>query len=129
MKLTRLEFRDRFTTDEKRAIYNAASSSVDLKIYLDELSMAEFVDTESPNTISGVQALEVYGIIAAGRAAQILGDAPSQSQFGFTVGQYVQMTDPEFVKLFPGIHQVLGFGNHSVVLAVGEFDITFVGAA
>lgn len=70
--LTRLAFRNRFTPAEKVALYTAAESSVQIKIYLDDLAAATFVDPERPDTIAGVQALETAGVIGAGRAAEIL---------------------------------------------------------
>lgn len=54
--LTRLKFRNRFTMDEKVAIYTAAES----------------IDLSDPATISGVQALEDAGILAEGRAVEVL---------------------------------------------------------
>lgn len=71
--LTRLAFRNRFTPAEKVALYTAAESSAQIKIYLDDLAAATFVDPERPDTIAGVQALETAGVIGAGRAAEILG--------------------------------------------------------
>lgn len=71
--LTRLAFRNRFTPAEKVALYTAAESSVQIKIYLDDLAAATFVDPERADTIAGVQALEAATIIGPGRAAEILG--------------------------------------------------------
>ncbi len=71
--LTRLAFRNRFTPAEKVALYTAAASNVQIKIYLDDLAAATFIDVERPDTIAGVQALEAATIIGAGRAAEILG--------------------------------------------------------
>lgn len=71
--LTRLAFRNRFTPAEKAALYTAAESSIQIKIYLDDLAAATFVDPERPDTIAGVQALEAATIIGPGRAAEILG--------------------------------------------------------
>ena len=71
--LTRLAFRNRFTPAEKVALYTAAASNVQIKIYLDDLAAATFIDVERPETIAGVQALETAGVIGAGRAAEILG--------------------------------------------------------
>lgn len=70
--LTRLAFRNRFTPVEKVALYTAAESSVQIKIYLDDLAAATFVDPERADTIAGVQALEAATIIGPGRAAEIL---------------------------------------------------------
>jgi len=72
-RVSRLAFRNRFTDAEKLALYTAAESSVQLRVYLDDLAAAEFVDLDYPATVAGVQALEQAGIIGAGRAAEILG--------------------------------------------------------
>lgn len=80
-RLSKLTFRDRFTLDEKRAIYTAAQTSIDVQIWLDDLNAATpeadgtAVDLDDSRTVAGVQALETAGFIAAGRAAQILGGA------------------------------------------------------
>jgi hypothetical protein len=72
-RITKLAFRNRFTDIEKLALYTAAESSVQLRVYLDDLAAAEFVDLDYGATVAGVQALEAAGIIGAGRAADILG--------------------------------------------------------
>ena len=70
--LTKLQFRNRFTFAEKQAIYAAAESSVDIRIFLDDVNAAEEINLDDPATIGGVQALEAGGLIAAGRSAEIL---------------------------------------------------------
>lgn len=70
--ITRLAFRNRFTTSEKVAIYTAAESNVLLRVFLDDLANSQEVDLDFPGTIEGVMALEHFGIIAEGRAAEIL---------------------------------------------------------
>lgn len=72
-RISKLKFRNRFTGAEKLALYTAAEASVQLRVYLDDLAAAEFVDLDYPATVAGVQALEQAGIIGAGRAAEILG--------------------------------------------------------
>jgi hypothetical protein len=71
--LTRLQFRNRFTQAEKVAIYTAAEQVVAIKVWLDDLMVAESVDLTAPETIAGVQGLEQAGLLAAGRADEILG--------------------------------------------------------
>jgi hypothetical protein len=71
-RLSRLEFRGRFTEPEKIAIYTAAESSVQVRIWLDDLAAAEFIELTDPRTIADVGALETAGLIAPGRAAEIL---------------------------------------------------------
>jgi hypothetical protein len=71
-KVTRLAFRNRFTTNEKIALYTAAESNVQLKVYLDDVNAATYIDLTLPETIAGVQLLEAAGIIGSGRANEIL---------------------------------------------------------
>jgi hypothetical protein len=71
---TILDFRSKFTTEEKVAIYTAANSNVLIKIWLDDLNAVQnnIVNLEDPRTIVGVQGLELAGIIASGRSNEIL---------------------------------------------------------
>jgi len=70
--LTLLAFRSRFTLAEKQVIYIAAETSVDVRIFLDDLSAASKIDLEDLRTIDGVESLEASGLLAMGRAAEIL---------------------------------------------------------
>ncbi|GIX31365.1 MAG: hypothetical protein KatS3mg124_1837 [Porticoccaceae bacterium] len=71
-RLTRLEFLRRFTDDEMQAIVAAADTSPALKAALLQWQAAEGVVLDDPSTVAGVQALEIAGLIAAGRAQEIL---------------------------------------------------------
>lgn len=71
-KLTRLGFRRRFTQAERENIYAAASIQPAIQVFLDDIMVAEFVDLDDPGLIGGVQQLEAAGLIATGRAAEIL---------------------------------------------------------
>ena len=70
--LNRLEFRNLFTQAEKVAIYTAANTNVEIKVWLDDLAVADQIDLNDAQTISSVTQLETAGLIAAGRANQIL---------------------------------------------------------
>lgn len=74
LKITRLAFRNRFTSAEKAAIYTVAATpqGIGLKIYLDDLSSSTYIDLVRPDTIGGIQQLAALGIIAAERVAVIL---------------------------------------------------------
>lgn len=72
-RVSRLAFRNRFTDAEKLAIYTAAESSAQIRVWLDDLAAAEFIDLDYPATVAGVQALELAGLIGAGRAAEVVG--------------------------------------------------------
>lgn len=71
-ELTKLEFLNRFTADERIAIRAAAQSNAAIADYLAMLEAAQNVSLTDPRTISGAQALETASLIASGRAAQIL---------------------------------------------------------
>lgn len=72
---TVLAFRSRFTEAEKRAIYSARANSIDIQIWLDDLAAAEDVRSDDPRMIAGVQGLEAAGLLAPGRAAEIMSAA------------------------------------------------------
>lgn len=80
VKITRLAFRNRFTAQEKGAIYTAAQSSLPLKIYLDDLALASFVDLSRADTIAGVNTLAYAGILTTERAHEILTTPPSLTE-------------------------------------------------
>ena len=82
-RLTRLQFRNRFTALEKAQLELAAMDdpsaepaqrlqSASLRAYLADLAAAEFVDLADQSTVAGVNALEAAGILAEGRAAEVL---------------------------------------------------------
>lgn len=45
-----------------------------LRVYLADVNAAAFIDMDRDDTRAGVQALEAAGLLAAGRALQILDD-------------------------------------------------------
>lgn len=73
LPLSRLAFLSRFTAQERKAIRQAAKSNADVEDWLELFNAAQDVDVTYPATIAGLQALESAGILAAGRAAEILG--------------------------------------------------------
>jgi len=81
--ITRLAFRQRFTAAEKAALTFAARQNTPegaaVQAYLDDVQAATFIDLDRPDTRAGVLALESAGLLAAGRATEILG-APIQDQ-------------------------------------------------
>lgn len=85
-RLTRLAFRNRFTQAEKVALEIAAlddasasmiqrQQSAALRARLADLAASTFVDLGHADTRAGVQSLEDSGLLAAGRAVEIL-DSP-----------------------------------------------------
>ena len=71
-KITKLAFRNRILSEEKRAIYTASESNVDLKIYIDDINAATFIDLSQKETIDSVNQLEGFGLLSEGRADIIL---------------------------------------------------------
>lgn len=87
-RVTKLAFRNRFMPTEKVAIELAAlddpaalmpqrQQAAALRANQADLAAATFVDLQRPDTRAGVQMLEAAGLIAQGRALEIL-DAPIQ---------------------------------------------------
>ncbi len=70
--LTKFEYMKRFNDDELAKIYTLAKSNIQLEIWLEKFKTASEVDLTDLTTCSGVRALETAGIIAAGRAEEIL---------------------------------------------------------
>lgn len=71
-RITRLQFLRRFTDAEMQSIVAAADTSPALKAALLKWQTAEGIVLTDPATIAGVQALEIAGLIAPGRAEAIL---------------------------------------------------------
>lgn len=82
-RITQLAFRNRFSTSEKVALEIAAlddpaapmaqrQQAAALRAHTKDLDSANWVDLTSPETISAVQSLEAGGLLAEGRAAEIL---------------------------------------------------------
>ncbi len=90
-RITRLAFRNRFAQAEKVAIEIAAldnpaatmaqrAAAAGLRAYNADVNAAQFVDLDRPDTRAGVQALEAFGLIAAGRAFAVLDTPPTASE-------------------------------------------------
>jgi hypothetical protein len=70
--ISKREFLKKFTPDEYAAIKTAANSNATLDWYWQQFLLAEFIDMADPDTVGGIQLLETAGLLAAGRAAEIL---------------------------------------------------------
>lgn len=88
-RITCLAFRNRFTQPEKVMLELAAlddptapmaqrQQSAAIRVYLADVAASAFVDLARADTRAGVQSLEAAGLLAPGRALQIL-DAPVQA--------------------------------------------------
>lgn len=71
-RLTKLEFLRRFTQAERVAIRTAAQQSMVLADYMAMIDLAQDIDLTDVDTSGGVRMLEQAGLIAAGRADEIL---------------------------------------------------------
>ncbi len=69
-QLTVLEFRNRFTFAEKVAL--KSSSDVGVQVFIDDLSVATYVDLTDENLITGMDYLVSLEIITEARKAEIL---------------------------------------------------------
>lgn len=88
-RITRLAFRNRFSQAEKVMLELAAlddptapmtqrQQAAAIRVHLTDVAASAFVDLASADTRAGVQSLEAAGLLAPGRALQIL-DAPVQT--------------------------------------------------
>lgn len=88
-RLTRLAFRNRFSQAEKVMLELAGlddptapmaqrQQAAAIRVHLADVAASTFVDLARADTRAGVQALEAAGLLAPGRALQIL-DAPVQA--------------------------------------------------
>jgi hypothetical protein len=89
--ITKLAFRERFTQAEKIAIEIASLDDPSAPMQQRALAAglrsaqadqrdAAFIDLKNPSTVAGVQQLEAFGLIAAGRANEILNTLPTAEE-------------------------------------------------
>lgn len=85
-RITRLAFLSRFADAEAVAIdlasIGATPQAAGMRRYVSKVNAATYIDLDRADTRAGVQALEAAGVLAAGRALQIL-DAPVQPEEGW----------------------------------------------
>ena len=70
--LSILSFRNLFTTAEKVALYTKSQTDIVLKIFIDDLSVTEWVDFKNFLTIQGMQYLVQQEIITVERYNEIM---------------------------------------------------------
>ena len=71
-KYSPIDFFERFTKAERKAIRTAAKSNDDLEDWLDMLKVAGSVDASSQRTIDGMAALVAGGLLTQQRSDEIL---------------------------------------------------------
>jgi hypothetical protein len=70
--MTKLEYLRRFTPEERITIRTVAKTNSMLEDYMALMELASEVNTADVDTRAGVKMLEAVGLLAAGRAAEIL---------------------------------------------------------
>lgn len=70
--LSKVDFLTRFTEVERIAIYTEENINIVVKMWLEMFRAANSINLKDQATIDGVNALESAGILATGRAAEIL---------------------------------------------------------
>ena len=70
--ISKLKFMKRFTAAEYTAIKSAAASNGDVDFFWQKFLTAQDIVLSDPELIAGLSALEQFGILAPGRAAEIL---------------------------------------------------------
>lgn len=70
--ITKLEYLRRFTTAERVAIRAAAATNPVLEDYLKLMELAQEINLDDADTVAAVQMLEQAGLIAPGRAVEVL---------------------------------------------------------
>ena len=70
--MAKLEYLRRFTVEERVAIRAAAEQNAVLADYLQLMELAQDINTGDPDTVAAVTMLEQAGLIAAGRANEVL---------------------------------------------------------
>lgn len=72
-KLSKLEFRNRFTFDELVAIEEASNTDSGVRVLQTNLNIAEYINVKDVNTISGINYLVSKNLLTQDRADIILG--------------------------------------------------------
>ena len=70
--ISKLKFMKRFTAQEYAAIKTAASANGEIDFFWQKFLMAQDIVIGDAELVAGLNALEQFGILAPGRAAEIL---------------------------------------------------------
>lgn len=71
-QFTKLEFRRKFTVEELANLYIQAETDPVIKIFLDDLSLAEYIDITDQRTVDAISYLVSKGYLTQARADEIL---------------------------------------------------------
>lgn len=70
--LTKLDFMELFTDTELVAVYQMAEQSIEVRVWLDKLKLADNVSLTDARTAAGIQNLVLGGLLVQERADRIL---------------------------------------------------------
>jgi hypothetical protein len=70
--ITKLEYMNRFTDTELATIYTVAKTNIAIEVWLEKFKLSAEINLDDPRTVGGINALEQFGLIGVGRAAEIL---------------------------------------------------------
>lgn len=70
--ITRTEFRNRFTMQEKIVIYTEAETNITVRVWLDDLLSADVVDLDGANVRNGIDTLVSLNLISSQRGEEII---------------------------------------------------------
>jgi hypothetical protein len=70
--ISKREFLKRFTPTEYGAIKNAAAVNTDVDYFWQQFLLADFISLDDPDIAAGLSTIEAAGLLAAGRAAEIV---------------------------------------------------------
>lgn len=70
-RLTQTQFLGRFTDAEATGVLAAAAANPALNLFWQKMMMADWINIDDPETKAGINALEIAGLIAPGRALEI----------------------------------------------------------
>lgn len=70
--ISRTEFRNRFTMQEKISIYTAAETNIMVRVWLDDLLSADVVDLNGANVRNGINTLISLNLLTNQRGEEII---------------------------------------------------------
>lgn len=70
--LTKLAFMRRFQQQELATVYTLVNTELQVQIWMDMFRLAEEINLDDPLISEGIHSFEAMGVLAAGRAAEIL---------------------------------------------------------
>lgn len=125
MRLTTDDFLRRFSTGEKTGLTDLAETHPFVQAWLDDLSAAGEVDTESPELLASLQGLAALGAIDGDRVAALTaeygGNTVVTAGGGFTTGDAVNVLPPFGAPTLASVVriEVTAAGDHHIYTLPG----------